>query len=190
MNYIEKKAVQLVERRLKNKVISDPNQILKTVQEDLESIESETDKLSYLTIVLEANDISYSKHLKECRQGESCPTNEKYEKVNYFLQQELRILGIQTNSDTFLHQEKESLTNYLDTILADLNNLKDGQKVIYDDLMAEMQELKKWFIIGKKNWRQMAVGKFSEMVAGGIISEATAKPILDTLKRSVSTLIG
>lgn len=190
MNFIEKKARAMVDLRISRGRIGDAKKLLQVVRDDLYDVDDESDKLTYLTIVLEANEQAYHEHLKVCKNIESCGTNQDHEMVTYFLQQELKRIGVEINDNTFTREEKANLTDYLDKILSDLKDLKDGQQIIYDDLKEEIEELKRWFLLGKKNWRQMAVGKFGEMVAGGIVSAGIAEPILDTLKTEVPKLIG
>ena len=185
MNFIQKKASNLVELRLSGNRLGDHKKLLKIVEDDLYSVDSDTDKLSYLTIVLEGNDAAYQEHLKVCTNPKACQTNEHHEEIDYVLKQEIRRLGVVINDDSFSRDEKERMTEYLDKILKDLKDLKDGQQIIYDDLKAEIEELKQWFILGKKNWRQMFVGKFGEMVAGGVISEVTAKPLVESIKGTI-----
>lgn len=189
MNFIEKRAKKNADLYINRGSLRDPRKILQVVHDDLYDVDNESDKLTYLTIFLETNDHAYNEHLKVCTNMESCNTNESHEMINYFLQQELKRIGVVINEDSFSREEKGKLNDYLDKILKDLKDVKDGQQVIYDDLKDEIEELKKWFLIGKKNWRQMAVGKFGEMVAGGIVSETIAKPILDILKGNMANLI-
>lgn len=190
MNIIEKKAHKLVEYYLSDGGIGESKNLLSTVRDDLNGVDSEEDKVSYLTIVLEANDLEYNEHLKVCKNLKSCSTNEAHEEVNYFLQQELIRIGVRVDSNAFTREEKEILTDYLDKFASDLKDLKDGQQIIYDDLFAEVEELKKWFIIGKVNWKQLVIGKTGEMVAGGVITEATAKPLFNMIKTEITKLIG
>ena len=152
-------------------------------------MDSDEDKVAYITIILEANDAMYNEHLKVCKNPKRCSENEAHEEVNYFLHQELIRIGVHANPDAFTREEKGALTEYLDKIVSDLKDLKDGQQVIYDDLYAEIEELKRWFIVGKKNWRQMAAGKVGEMVVGGVLTEATAKPLFDVIKSGVQHLL-
>ncbi|MNJ86439.1 hypothetical protein D3C87_39350 [compost metagenome] len=189
MNFIEKKAQKLVDYYLSNNNIGNPKNLLQNVNKDLIDVDSEEDKTAYLTIILEANDLQYNEHLKVCKNIDSCSENDAHEEVNYFLHQELIRIGVRVNEDVFTREEKETLTDSLNKFASDLKDLKDGQQVIYDDLLAEIQELKKWFILGKKNWRQLAVGKAGEMVVGGVISEATAKPLFEMIKSGVTKLI-
>ncbi|MDB0037920.1 hypothetical protein N9F08_01010 [bacterium] len=66
--------------------------------------------------------------------------------------------------------------------------MKDGQQVMYDDLIQEIEELKKWYILGKKNWKALFGGKITEMVASGVIAEATAKPLIGFLQNLSETV--
>ena len=190
MNFIEKKAHKTVSYYLSDRNIGNPKELLDTVNRDLYDVDSVEDKTAYLSIILEANDEMYNEHLKVCKNPKNCSENEAHEEVNYFLHQELKRIGVTVNSDAFTREEKETLNEYLERFAKDLKVLKDGQQIIYDDLYDEIQELKKWFIVGKKNWRQMATGKVGEMVVGGVITEATAKPFLEMLKTEIPKLIG
>lgn len=189
MNYIEKKANKIVEQRLSRGRLGDVNKLLQIVGDDLYEIDSDEDKVVYLTVILEANDLAYNEHLKVCQNPNTCTKNEDHERINYILQQELRKVGVETSEDVFSREEKATIVDELNRFASDLKDLKDGQQIIYDDLLAEIQELKKWFVVGKKNWRQMAVGKVGEMVVGGIISEATAKPLLEAVKSGTQYLL-
>ena len=57
-----------------------------------------------------------------------------------------------------------------------------------ETLKSELNDLKDHFFLGKKDWRQFSKGKFEEMVAGGLVSETIAKPILDYSCESISQL--
>lgn len=190
MNIIEKKAQDMAEIRIGKNRIGNPRKLIDEIHNDLYDVDNETDKLKYLTIVLEANDFAYQEHLKDCTNKESCGINREHEEVNYFLQQELNRIGVKINDDSFSREEKEIFTEYLNKILSELKELKDGQQIIYDDLNEEIEELKKWFLLGKKNWRQLVVGKFGEMVASGIVSAGISETILNEIKKDLPMLIG
>ncbi|MES2874185.1 MAG: hypothetical protein V4708_10715 [Bacteroidota bacterium] len=51
--------------------------------------------------------------------------------------------------------------------------------------MAEFQELKDFFILGKKKWYQLFLGKAAEMVISGVISETASKELI-SLKGNVN----
>jgi len=178
MGYIESKANEIVDYYLSDG-ISNVDKILSIVDADTSQIYDDADTLNYLTIVTEANNKEYEKHLKECTNKDGCGTNQEHKKLAYFLKQELSSLGISVNSDAFSYEEKQDVQDKLDLIIQELKDVKDGHQIIYDDLMDEISELKKWFIIGKKNWKQLASAKFGEIVASGIISEAISKPLLE-----------
>lgn len=188
MNYIDTKAHDFVTYHIEGGISNDDD-VIRIVKNDLYDIDNDADKLSFLSIILEANKKEYDDHLRGCKNLKGCPTNKQHEKVNYYLQQELGRIGFNPSNDSFTKEEKETFSEYLDKVLADLKDLKDGQQIIYDDLKAEIEELKRWFLLGKKNWRQLAGGKFTEMVVGGVISEATAKPILSGLKSLSQVLL-
>lgn len=188
MNFIEKKAQTMVKLYF-NQKLGNHKKVLEIVDKDLSNVDNSSDRLLYLTIVMEANDLAYHEHLKECINPTECTTNLKHEQINYYLQQELKRIGIEISNDSFTREEKQILVACLDKELEDLKKIKVEHELIYNELKEEIDDLKKWFLIGKKNWIQLAVGKFSEMVASGIVSASISEPIINALKTLLPKLL-
>ena len=177
-NYIKTLAKDITLIYLKHG-IGDENALINKVQSELYGIKSEQDKLGLLTIVLEGNEVAYQEHLKECTNPENCNTNKRHQRVAYFLHQELREIGFQANDDYFSSSEKEKCNEKLDEILETILNTNE---VVFDHvetLRTEFEEIKNLYILGKKNWKQQFAGKMADMVFSGVVSEMTAKPILE-----------
>lgn len=169
--------------------IGDENKLIAKVRDELFEIKSEQDKLGLLTIILEANELEYQDHLKGCTNLKNCGRNKQHQRVAYFLQQELEELGININADHFTWEEKAQCNAQLDDLIQTLtasNQLLSDQIEI---LRTEIEELKNLYVLGKKNWKQLLLGKTSEMVASGIVSEAVSKPLLDIAKNTLQNLI-
>ena len=49
-------------------------------------------------------------------------------------------------------------------------------------LRIEIEELKNLYVLGKKNWKQLLLGKTGEMVSSGIVSEEVSKPLFELAK--------
>lgn len=159
--------------------LGDENKLIDIVRKELFEIKSEQDQLALLTIILEANETAYQKHLEECQDRKNCDTNKKHERVTYYLQQELREIGFQMNDDYFSSSEKEVCNTKLDEILQTIIN---ANEVVFDHvetLRTEFEELKNLYILGKKNWKQQFAGKMTDMTLSGIVSELTAKPLIE-----------
>ena len=67
----------------------------------------------------------------------------------------------------------------MDLLLKEIEKLHLGQQITYDDLLKEVSELKKYFYLGKKPFKDMLIGKLSEMIAGGVISETISNQIVE-----------
>lgn len=188
MNYIKKRADKFVEQYIARQ-ISEHQDVIDAAKSEIYNIDDDLDKVNFLRVVLEANAKEFQSHLLVCTNKTSCPTNFDHESISYFLTQELNRLGIRTNNDQFTIEEKGEAESKLDQILKDLQTLKDGHQIIYDDLKAEIDALKELFILGKKTWFQLLLGKTSEMVISGIISETVSKQIVSSLEKEVTKLI-
>lgn len=175
-NYIKTLAKDITSRYLKYG-IGDENKLIDKVRSELYEIKSEEDQLGLLTIVLEGNELAFQEHLKECQK--ECEIAKRHHRVAYFLKQELREIGFQANGDYFSSSEKEKCNEKLDEILETILN---ANEVVFDHvetLRKEFEELKNLYILGKKNWKQQFAGKMTDMVFSGVVSEMTAKPILE-----------
>ncbi|MCS4435878.1 hypothetical protein [Aquiflexum gelatinilyticum] len=68
--------------------------------------------------------------------------------------------------------EKEILKSKLDELLERLKRIEVGQQITYDDLMDEIETLKKLLdVLGKKDWRQMLKGKLVDAGFGLVANE-------------------
>lgn len=169
--------------------ITDYDEIIEAAKMKVYEIDNQYDKIKYLNLILEGNNVAYEIHKPSCKNPVDCPTNLAHEAVTYFLAQELSGLGVQLNNDTFTRQEKTSSESKLDQIIEEMEKLKMGQEVIYEDLKKELEELKELYFLGKKKWNQLFLGKCLEMVASGVISETVSKQLIVTFNKTVSGLM-
>lgn len=141
-------------------------ELLNPAKREANSFNNPMDKIKYLSFLLVRNNKYYAEHKLECKDPEHCRYNFGYENISYYLTQELNSLGIHFNDDTFTEKEKDQADEKLDQILKDLNDIKLGQQVIYEDLTNEINELREVYFLGKKKWYQLFIGKTIDMVAG------------------------
>jgi hypothetical protein len=186
--YIESLAEEIVSRYIEHG-IGDDNKLISKVRDELYEIKSETDKLGFLTKILEANETEYQEHLKDCTNIKTCGTNKKHQRIAYYLQQELADVGFEIPNDSFTSQERDEMNEKLDSLIeAIIENDKLVQNQI-DQLKQEIEELKSLYIIGKKNWKQLLLGKTGEMVVSGVVSEGLSKPLFELGKTVIQNLI-
>lgn len=101
----------------------------------------------------------------------------------------------QSNStqDVFTEKEKKEMNEKLDQvmekIMTEFETIKMGQEIIWTDLKMELEELKQLYFLNKKNWRQLLTGKFTEMVAGGVVSETVSKKIVELINPVMQRLL-
>ena len=187
MNYINKRASNFIRRYISQRV-SEHETVIDAAISEIHNIDADLDRANFLRIILEENAKEYQKHLIICEDKANCETNYDHESISYFLAQELNRLGIRTNNDQFAIQERDDIVSKLDTILLDIQTLKYGQQIIYDDFNDEVDSLKELFILGKKTWFQLFVGKMTEMVISGVISETISKEIIALLNNELKKL--
>lgn len=183
MDFIQKTAERFVKYHLSETMNSmKAKKTKEALNSTLYELIEGADEIKFLHIVLEAQHEKYKTHLTNCTKGDDCDTNFNHEDLLNYIRKKLSGLGVQLSEDTFSIEEKESLEEKLDKILQNMEELKSGQQVIYEDLTKELEELKGLFYLGRKNWHQLLTGKIIEMTASGIISETVSKSIIQIVK--------
>jgi hypothetical protein len=188
MSIIEKLARQSFDRNIENG-FDNYKDVINKIRYGANDINSKLDKIKFLNIHLDLTNDEYNKHLLVCTNPEQCQENIDYESIAYFLRQELENLDVTINEDTFTVEEKNKEDEKLDRILRDMQELKLGHQIIYDDLLSEINELRELYFLGKKKWHQMLAGKFVDMAVSGVVSETISKQIIESIKPDFTKFI-
>jgi|GEM_PF-2249173 len=93
-------------------------------------------------------------------------------------------------ADVVTENDKQEMNARLDEILRKLEQQNLKYEAMRSDMKADFEELRNLFHLGKKNWRQLLVGKVTEWIAGGIVSETISKEIVDFIKNPTGKLLG
>lgn len=145
-------------------------------------------KIEFIDYLNKSIKIEYDTHLQECQDLKNCSYNRFYENVLFFLQEEIEELELHLTPIDFKKDDRKNINETLQKILDNLNTLQLGQEITYNDLFEEFEELKDLYFLSKKHWTEVFVGKLSEMVAGGILSETVSKQIIELIKSNYSDL--
>ncbi len=176
MNILEQYANNVFKLQIDNG--KSHNEVLPILRNFLENIHNKFDKIKFMQIIISKTNDSLQKHKNNCTDI-NCKRDYNYSMIIYLLQQELIHLGVKINENSFSKEETIYLNEQLDIIIFDIQKLKNGQEIIYEDLYFEIQELKELYHIGKKNWVSLLSIKLTEMISSGIISETISKSIID-----------
>lgn len=189
MNIIEKFAKESIQRNIEYG-IDDYKDSLNKIKEKIYDFDDTLDKIKFLSLHIDAVNKLYNEHLPKCNNPADCDINFQCESLLFFLRQEIGKYGVNINEDTFTVEEKVEAEDKLDKILKEIEELKLGQQIIYDDLTNEIAELKELYFLGKKKWHQMLAGKIVDMTVSGLVSETLSKQIIESLKPNFRNLIG
>lgn len=186
MDIIIQIAEDFSKRHIRN--VTRPDDCIDSAQNEVYKIHDPLDKIKFLQVVIEKNRELLESHIKVCRHGEGCQTLINHKKIDYFLCQELKSLGTHKFEDTFSSTDIDDYNQKIEKILSDIETLKDGQRIIYEDLLEELSELKNLYFLGKKKWHQIMLGKVFDMTISGIISETVSKEIIGTINEATKYL--
>ncbi|CAN5413832.1 hypothetical protein BH10BAC2_BH10BAC2_48640 [soil metagenome] len=67
--------------------------------------------------------------------------------------------------------------------------MTEMQKFVYDEVMAELKEMKDLFFLGKKNWSHLLIGKLFDMTASGIVGATLSNEIIASFNKDFPHLI-
>ncbi len=167
-------------------------EFIDNVRTQLYEYRKDTHKFEFVDYIITLVKQGYDKHLTVCKHPNDtskCFVNKNYENALFFLENERDELSKNTPPTEFNVQEKSAINESLEKIVADLEKIKMGQEITYDDLFEELKELKEFYFLNKKHWSQLLIGRLSEMVAGGVISETISKDIVETVTKNYTGLI-
>ena len=161
-------------------------EFVSNVKSELWEYNKTAHKVQFIELIILRLKKGYDEHLSTCKN--ECDVKKFYENSLFFLQEELEELESNIETQDFNRTDKTQLTVVLNKIIEDLNTLKLGQQISYDDFALEFEELKDMLFLDKKNWSQLFIGKLTEMIASGVISETISKEITETIKSNYPNL--
>lgn len=187
MNLIQRQADEFVLLKLRGR--ENHKEFVNDVRHELWEYKKDIHKIEFIERIILNAKVSYDEHLVICTNKHDCPENKFYENTLFFLQQELEELEDRLTPEDFTLNDRQTINGTLQLILDELNTLKLGQELTYNDLSEEFEELKDLYYLNKRNWMQLFQGKVAEMVAGGVISETVSKGIVRILSENYEKLI-
>lgn len=162
--------------------VSSYEQYISRFDSEFYSLHEEHDQMIFLSLVAAKVEEQRKHHEKICT-ASNCPSDLGYLKIGSHFQYLMKQLGI-SQEDQFTSEKINTIVEQFDNLVKAYEEM--GQEV--EALKSELNDLKDHFYLGKKRWRQFTKGKFGEMVASGMISEAIAKPIVEFFNESISQL--
>ncbi|MBP9134684.1 MAG: hypothetical protein KBF75_11695 [Saprospiraceae bacterium] len=167
---------------------NDSDNISSKIYSELLNINNPGDKVKFIQTILEKANNDLIDHKLGCKK-ENCGYDFGVENIKYNLNQELEDLGVVLNEDTFTFEEKSSVDEKLDKILKDLNEVKLGQEMIYDDLKEEIEQLRNLLFLGKKKWHQLFLGFVVEKTTEDIFSATVSSEILKIMSENSDKIL-
>ncbi|WP_288985210.1 hypothetical protein [uncultured Flavobacterium sp.] len=167
-------------------------EFISEVRNQLYEYRKDAHKLEFLDYLLTLLKQGFDNHLEVCQYKNEkgiCDVNKNYENSLFFVQNERDEVIKRLPTTEFNVKERSEINESLQKILEDLNTIKIGQEFTYDDIVQELNELKEFYFLNKKHWSQMLIGRLTEMVASGVISETLSKEIVETVLKNYGGII-
>jgi len=190
MNIIQQQTSDFYDRKFNDR--GKYEDFIQEVRSQLFEYRKDVHKLEFIDHLMTLLKQGYDEHLNHCEfpnDRGKCFVNKNYENVLFFVQNERDEIIESLPSTEFSVQERTDINESLQKILADLDKIKMGQEITYDDLISELNELKEFYYLNKKHWSQLLIGRLTEMVASGVISETISKDIVETVTKHYAGLI-
>ncbi|BDB53074.1 hypothetical protein [Flavobacterium ammonificans] len=188
MNIVEKEAIRFSTYFFEGQSFCDIDYLKSTLSSKLYNFNRDKDKLYFLNVLRKEVELEKLEHEKKCTTIDCDISTEK--KTGFFVIDQ-EIDNVNRNyefepyiEDKFKIEEQVDLHNKLNQIEEQLKNLGYGQEVIYN----EIDELKENFNLGKKNWFQLAKGKFLDLTVSKLVEETVIKEIYSELSKGFKHL--
>jgi hypothetical protein len=188
MNLIQSQAETFIRHHRKYEVIY--KDFINDVRSELNEYRKEIYKREFIEHLINRIKLDYDEHLKVCKakNREECSQNMFYENCLFFLQEEIEEIESTLDPSEFHRTEKDQISSTVDKILIEIQQIQLGQQVTYDDLSEQLIELKDYYFLNKRNWTQLFLGKMTEMIAAGVISEAYSKELVEIIRTNYPAL--
>ncbi|WP_020533385.1 hypothetical protein [Flexithrix dorotheae] len=134
MNLIQKQADKFVF----NKMGEDHRPHKDFIDEVRYECKRDSYKIVFLERVIQKAKIEYDEHLKICPNVDECVVNEFFENTLFFLQEDIEI---DLEPEDFNGSEKDLINKQLQKILEEINAVKLGQQITYDDFSEDLKDL-------------------------------------------------
>lgn len=191
MNIIQRHADEFFNTKGYEKSSRKGKDIIDEVRLTLYDYKKTSYKIQFVERLIYLYKESYDRHLLRCNaiNKAECPSNQFHEDILFFLQEEIEDLESNLDLDEFSPTEKKVVSDRLEKLLYDINLLKLGQEITYEDFKNEFEELKDYYFLNKKNWTEMFIGKLTQMVASGIIGQTASKEIVNFIKANYTSFL-
>lgn len=130
--------------------------------------------------------IALAEHRKGCKKAD-CAQVIGYNYLSFAIEQELDKIfsnyspGDYKNTEEFSTEEKLKISDKIEEILEQLNNVNLGQQILFE----EINSLREHFNLDKKSWVQLLKGKLFEMATEKVIELTVAEMIFKTITESI-----
>ena len=188
---IKREAIEYADCEFFNgSIIPTTDNLTRKLSSKLYNYRRNNDKLSFLNILRSEVLNQKLKHEEKCPKIKAdCLTSQEKETGLFVIDQEIEIISKSSqyqakNLEEFSSEQKSELYNSIHEIKNKLNELGHGQQIIFD----ELDELKKHFNLGKKNWFQLLKGKLFDLTVTKIIDKTIVKEVYDMLSEGFDDL--
>lgn len=194
MNIIQSQADDFISEHLDSDLtgFGEYKEFIANVRNELYQYHKDSHKIDFLQRLIVRIKTGSDEHAAICpnqQQGKYCHKQHFYENSLFFLQNELDKINEDLSPIEFTSTEKSNLNDVLQQIQLNLKDIRLSSEFSYDDIMKELQELRELYFLNKKNWMQLFIGKLTEMIAGGILSETVSKDVVEFIRSKYPELI-
>lgn len=153
----------------------------------LHDYHKDSHKIIFLNRLMVLAKMELEKHHERCKKTD-CAQDKFTADLLFFLNEEIIECRRYVTEIDFSQEDNVQVNQFEVTMLEHVKAIHSGNEIIYEDFMQEFAELKSYLHLTKKAWLQMFAGKVLEMVAGGVIEEASANKIIDFANQQWETL--
>lgn len=173
------------------RAIATARKFIEDVDERLWDYTKDSHKVIFLDHLLNKFRVDYDRHVEKCtwNQKSRCPNEIMYEDILFFLQNKIEEIEDVLDPLELSREDRYQISETLNKILQEINLLKLGQEITYDDLSEEFVELRENMHLSKKNWQELFIGKLNNMVISGVVSETVSKKIVEIATENMDKFV-
>lgn len=177
MNIIQRQADDFFQ---KNNFNNSSDYFIDEVSKKLRRHQSEINKIIFLERLFILFKINYDRHQKYCTVSacNNCRFTVFYEITLFFIQNEIDLYERKISSKYLKRNERISINLKLDKFIRNLDENTFNNPINYQIFKNEIDDMRHYYYLNKKKWRQLFIGTITELENKKIISALNGKVLI------------
>lgn len=153
---------------------------IKSTRSIINNYQKSNQKIIFLSNLLTIVNTKYERHLIFCSCN-NCRFVEYYQHIIFYLQSEMEFFETSILESQLSKSERYKIKMEINSMIKMLDDLKEKNINKYSYFASELRDMKNYFYLDKKIWKELFIGKIYELENSDIINMTHRKILLSKI---------